>query len=131
MNPIRVTGSDDWSKVNDALDEFSDGSVKELRFDSSDWLGDDDRLRYGEDRRLLVIVQLQSSDARSAVLSFGGVSRFEIDMSRDVCPAVTQTLDSDSWRVEFLSCIVEAETCLVTTSGDRYLGEGPFIRLYE
>ena len=131
MESIHVHSIDDWSRVNEALDDFSDGAIKEVRFCSSDWLGHDDNLRYGEGADLQVVVQLQTSDIRSAVLSFRGVARLEIDPSLDVYPAAASQVSPATWRVEFLSCAVEAESCLVTPTGDTFLGQGPFIQPIE
>jgi hypothetical protein len=131
MDPVHISRPEDWSRVNEMLEDFEDGSVKELRFDSSNWLDSDDSLRYGEGGELQVVVQLQSSAVSSALLSFRGVVRFEVDQSLEVCPAIARALSPSSWRVEFLSCIVEAETCFLTPTGDRYVGAGPFVQLTE
>jgi hypothetical protein len=126
--PMRLTVSsvDDWIEVNAAVDGFEDGVVKELWLDGATWLTDDDNLVERGYPKAIVVVQLQSSAARSAKMEFAGVRAMTVDLGRDVTPAQA-TADRDAWTVTFLSCTITAEGCEVSVLGDKFVGPGPFL----
>jgi hypothetical protein len=123
---LKVIGADDWELVNDALDGFDDGIVKEIWLDRAAWLTEDDQLAEQGYPTAVIVVQLQSARTRSARLRFEGVRAVTFDLGRDVRPARARP-ERDGWEVEFLSCRVAASSCTVEILGDRWLGPGPFL----
>lgn len=128
---VTVRTADDWARINDALDGFDDGIIKETWLDRASWLAEDDRVSEQGYPTAIVVVQLQGGSSRSVRLQFDGVRVMAFDLQRDVRPARAQRR-SVGWVAEFLSCRVEATRCTAELLGDRWLGPGPFLlRPYE
>lgn len=116
----------DWDRVNDLLEGFEDGIVKEVWLDGQTWLEPDDTLPQVGYPRLVVIVHLQSSKVRAARLTFEGVRSVAYDSQRDASPAVAED-QREGWVVKFLSCRIAASSCVVEPLGSEWLGRGPFL----
>ena len=70
---------------------------------------------------------MQGAGGQAAELRFTGVRRLSFDYGSEVIPAVARRSDPHVWEVRLLSCVVAAETCLVSVRGTSGLGEGPFL----
>lgn len=124
---FRVATVEDWDVVNELLDCFEDGTTRELWLDGNEWVNHDGGLVNRGDSRLLVVVQLQEKGGISATLDFRHVHSFDVDFRREVTPAEASARDQNVWRVAFLSCVVEAEECIVALNERERIGRGPFI----
>lgn len=116
----------DWDRVNDLLEGFEDGIVKEVWLDGQTWLEPDDTLPQVGYPRLVVIVHLQSSKVRAVRLTFEGVRSVAYDSQHDASPAVAED-QREGWIVKFLSYRIAASSCVVEPLGSEWLGRGPFL----
>jgi hypothetical protein len=123
---LTVADPADWAAVNDALDGFEDGIVKEVWLEGGRWLTREDQIAECGLSMAIVVVQLQSASVRSATLRFEGVRALAFDSTREISPARASSL-RDGWQAEFLSCQITARACEVELLGDEMLGPGPFL----
>lgn len=122
-----IRSSKDAILLNEALDDFEDGIVKEVWLNGPDWLDEDDRIIFGKGASVIVLVQLQSSKSRSCRLHFSGVSSVEFYSDRETVPCKFTSSDGEMFTMEFLSCRIVAEVCEAEVRGGLDVGQGPLL----
>jgi hypothetical protein len=123
---MKVTNAAEWAAVNELLDDFHDGTVKELYLDMHEWVGADGWLHYGGGGSAIVVVHLQGSPPRSARLKFERVFELSLDYDVEASPSCAEPAREGTWVAEFLSCRVRGRECVITLTDE--LGPGPFLR---
>jgi hypothetical protein len=124
--PLAVHSAEDWDRVLDLVLGFHDGIVREFAFredayvEPSLWLTEG----RGVGPSVSVIVQFQRNEVPAAELFFEGVESLCFARDTEVDPG-TAVLNGDRWIFEFLTCRVEARTCVCKPLDSSYLGSAP------